>query len=115
MLPNQDELLAHIVFQTTPAPAAPAPVREYRGTIARDGVLAGRFIATLTDAIAEGDFEFVSSAASPDGLTWFDAKCVQLVDNVYQVAVFGEGAGVIALTDFANVIVRLTWRKVSPG
>lgn len=115
MLPNQDELTAHIVFQTTVAPAAPAPIREYRALITREGANAGRFIATITDPIAEGDMELVCSATAEDGLTWFDATAVRLTDNTWRVCVWGEAAGVIGLTDVADVIVRATLRKVAPG
>lgn len=118
MLPNQDELIAHVVFLTTVAPNPPTPQREYRCAVARQGDDIGEFLVTLTDPCANEDLEVIPTTwDNTGGGAWSQAIVTPMPGNpgVYHVGVFREVVGVIVPNDLPDVGVRVSFRKVAPG
>lgn len=108
-------LLAHLSFTTTVAPAQPTVTRNWRCAIVRDGVLTGQYTVTLTEAIANVDLQCIASVA--DGTTWCDVKVAPTANaSVWSVITYGGGVGAdIGLLNLAGALVRLDFVKVNPA
>lgn len=118
MLPNQDELIAHVVFTTEEAPTAPTPLREYRASVTRQGNDVGEYLILLTDGCAPEDLEVIPTTwDNTGGGAWSNAVVTPFPGNafLFHVGVFREVAGAIVLSDLADTGVRVTFRKVAPG